>query len=141
MTRVVFDFSIFNIVSFIWYDSNNGMPVFNYIPGDGGFIPEAAIYLNSVTSSVNETTFASDLRINNPVTTMLNASLFSENPSELTFDLMNSLGEVVKSGVIEKSQVQQLHLNMEANAAGLYFLTLKDKANRGRSRTVSVVKQ
>ncbi len=141
MTRVVFDFSIFNIVSFIWYDSNNGMPVFNYIPGDGGFIPEAAIYLNSITSGINATSFASDLRINNPVTTMLNVSLYSENPSELTYDLMNSLGEVVVTGIIEKSQFQQLHLNMEANAAGLYFLTIKDKADPGRSRTVNVVKQ
>jgi hypothetical protein len=142
MTRVVVDIVFLQVVSFIWYDSDNGMPVFNYIPGDGFFIPEAAIYLNSVTTvGINENSFASGLRINNPVSNMLFLSLYSETPVALSYDLRNSLGQILTSGIIEKSQFPQLHLEMTSNAGGLYFLTVRDLSDPSKSKSVKVIKQ
>jgi hypothetical protein len=78
MTRVELDLSIFNVVAYIWYDSDNGMPVFDYVPGDGFFISESAIYLNSVTTGIKDKSFASGIQINNPVSTILKISLYNE---------------------------------------------------------------
>lgn len=142
MTRVVVDLSFLQLISFIWYDSDNGMPVFNYVPGDGLFFPEAAIYLNSTTTvGTNENSFASALKINNPVSDMLSMNLFFENPIALSYELRNSLGQILSSGIIEKSQSPQLHLDMASDAGGIYLLTVRDLSDTSKSRSVKIVKQ
>lgn len=138
-TRVIFDFGL-QLVSYIWYVSNNGMPVFDYIPGDGFFIPEAAIYLNSVTTGIDEKLFAGNLQYNNPVTSLLNVSMQNIDKSDISYTLINSQGHLVLKGEIEKSEITQLSLNMENISAGIYCLSLYDSNNSAKKRTVKVLK-
>jgi hypothetical protein len=141
MTRIVYDLPLFDLVSYIWYDSDNGMPVFNYVPGDGGFIPEAAIYLNSVTTSAAENNFAAGLKYTNPVTTSLRVNLYTEKAASISYQLRNSLGEVVSTGRTATDNLQKFELNMANQPAGIYFLTVSDAANVSSSRSVKIIKQ
>jgi hypothetical protein len=140
MTRTFLDLGVFAVEVYVWYDSNNGMAVFQYVPGDGGFIPEAAIFLDAVVIGVEENNFASNVFYNNPVSTILNLNIQSETPANISYSLINSLGKIVRTGEIEKNQFQQLSLDLESESAGLYFLNLRDVMNANKQRSVKIIK-
>jgi hypothetical protein len=141
MTRVNLDGG-FGIVfrSFYWYDSNNGQFVFQYTPGDS-IDPQYSTYLDAVVIEVEENSFASNITYNNPVTTSLTVNLISESPSQITYQLFNSIGETVMHGRIEKNQLQQLILNFEGKSNGLYLLSLRDILNPKNQRSIKIIKQ
>lgn len=141
MTRVLLDIGFLTLESYIWYDSDNGMPVFDYIPGDGGFIPEAAIYLDNVSIGIKENIFANNVRYNNPVTSMLNIKFDGGVSSSLNFNLMNTQGKKIVSGEIIKGSAGQLNLDMKDQAAGIYLLWLNDKNDATKSRLIKIVKE
>ena len=139
MTRVVFNFIGIQILSFNWYDSDNGMPVFQYVV-PSGIIDEAAIYLNSITSGIDENEFASGFLLGNPITTTLRYRFAAQGSGEVTYTLSNSLGQVIVSGSLPDRNENILEIDTRSIENGIYFLSIYGKDAR-LSKTVKVVKQ
>lgn len=139
-SRVYVDALIIQITQYVWYSTSNGQPVMMYIPGDGGFIPEAAIFQYNATTGIKKENFISGLRYNNPCTSTLNVSYASKDAISTDYELINSLGAVIKKGRLDKSTLQNFSIDMANELSGLYLLSIKDANDNSKNKVVKFIK-
>ncbi len=136
MTRVTLDIGFISITSYIWYDSNNGMPVFDYVPGDGGFIPEAAIWLNSVTSGIEDAHTFVNVLYSNPVNDLISVRI-----PDAGFPVNYELTDIQGRKIAEGKFTGELNLNVQNEVSGTFFMRLADLNDATKQRTIRIVKQ
>jgi len=140
MSRVLLDIGILQLEEYLWYSTTTGQPVFIYIPGDGGLIPEAAIFLYNTSIGINENEFIAGLQYNNPVISELHVAYVSKEAISTEYEIMNSLGEVIRKGTLDKSTMQNFSIDLSNEQAGIYLLTLKDADDHQKVKTVKLIK-
>ncbi len=124
-----------------WYDSSNGMLVFSYTASPPPASVESAFYLYNISSTINENNFGSSLFYNSPFHSSLNIKLFNEKTEYLSYELMNSIGEIIKTGQTVCEGSMEINFELENEPAGLYMLVLKDPVSPLRSRLLKLIKQ
>ncbi|MES2560216.1 MAG: T9SS type A sorting domain-containing protein [Bacteroidota bacterium] len=144
MVEVTLDETILGFTSYFWYSSKNGMPLLQYVIGDGFFIPTFAqyTYTSSITTGVKEAgkLHIEGLSYNNPVQEVLTLN-FAEDTQPLVYTIVNQLGQVVTSGSIKEIQKnQQENIDMQQAEAGMYFLNLSNSST-GETQTVKLLKK
>lgn len=133
-----------SFTSYFWYSSKNGMPLLQYVVGDGFFVPTFAqyTYTSTFTMGVSEVgkLHIEGLSYNNPVQDELTLN-FAENTQPLTYTIVNQLGQVVRSGNMSEIQKNQsIRIDLQNVEAGMYFLNLSNQST-GQTQTVKVLKK
>ncbi|MCG9792549.1 T9SS type A sorting domain-containing protein [Flavobacterium algicola] len=109
------------------YDPRNDIP--NYITTTSDHGPVIARFSFRTTLSTN--TFGNEMRYANvspnPMQNVINIDVNSDNNSQLTFKLYDSLGRAVGSDVkIDSSKMNQGVINVANLPTGIYFYTLSE---------------
>jgi hypothetical protein len=135
---------IVSFTSYFWYSSQTGMPLLQYVVGDGFFVPTFAqyTYTSSVTTGVNEAgkLHIQGLSYTNPVLDELTLT-FTEDAHPLAYTIVNQLGQVVTSGETKAIQKNQaVTIDMQRIDAGIYFLSLSNPLS-GETQTLKVLKK
>lgn len=139
MSRAVLE-SFIPIVQYVWYSSDDGQPVFAYVP-ETFFTPEVGVYLYNISTGIEEKDFANNIIFNNPFTSSLNLAFASGMAVGINYELINSMGKIIRSGKIEKSTFHKFSIEMQNESAGLYVLTITDTENPARIKSLKVIKQ
>ncbi|MBK7035656.1 MAG: T9SS type A sorting domain-containing protein [Bacteroidetes bacterium] len=108
MVRVHFtEGGIIDIKLFLWYSSDNGAILMQYIDGDGFWVGDNAIYLHSleVYSGIHDEPITENIIYNNPVDNILNIT-FENFYTNGSYQIFNELGQVIKSEQISSTSTQ-----------------------------------
>lgn len=108
MVRVHFtEGGIIDIKLFLWYSSDNGAILMQYIDGDGFWVGDNAIYLTSleVYTGIHDEPITENIIYNNPVDDVLNISFENFYPNG-SYQIFNELGQVIKSEQISSTSTQ-----------------------------------
>jgi hypothetical protein len=140
MSRVYLYYGL-DLQEYLWYNSDNGQPVFVYVAGDGFIVPEAGVYLyNSSITGIDENNFANNISYNNPVTGILNVTFACATAVATDFELFNSTGEKILQGKLEKSSLQHFSIDMENYSGGLYILNLINADDKSQRRSLKIAR-
>jgi|GEM_PF-1833490 len=144
MVRVDFDNGIFSFPIYFWYSSDNGGVLFEYIVGDGGFIPESGVYLISMSIGIEENELPYRILYNNPVQEQLTVLFTGKNSAAMEYNIVSSLGEIVSSGTFrsEAQQAQTLSIDMSGFSAGIYFVRfMQEEPVSGETQSIKIIKR
>lgn len=124
---------IIDIWDYIWYSSDNGAILLNYIDGDGFWVGDQAVYINNLNEfvGVEEIAFADEIKYNNPVTDQLQLS-FSEQVEAGEYFIINQLGQTISSGEINSGSLD-LHISTAELSNGIYSVVLTSGLNSASS--------
>ena len=124
---------ILDLWVYIWYSSENGALLLNYIDGDGFWVGDQAQYIHNldVFVGVEEIAFADEIKYNNPVTDQLQLS-FSEQVEAGAYFIINQLGQTISSGEINPGSVD-LTISTENLGSGIYSVVLTSGLNSASS--------
>jgi len=109
---------------YIWYDSDNGLPLIEYVVGDGFQITPTGRYIHALTlpSAVLEPD--SSLTFNNPVDDILHLVVPFDNSGLLTCEIRDVAGRLIWSGLYESTTGSSLRIDCSMLSSGLYLTTL-----------------
>lgn len=108
MVRVhVTEGDIIDIMVFLWYSSENGAILLQYVNGDGFWVGDKAIYLTAleVYTGINDEPVTENIIFNNPVDDVLNIT-FENYYANGSYKIFNELGQVIKSEIITSASSQ-----------------------------------
>ncbi|HEY5917360.1 MAG TPA: T9SS type A sorting domain-containing protein, partial [Chryseolinea sp.] len=113
-----------NIVSYFWYNADNGAVLLQYLPGDDFIIPESAVYLTSMSIGIEENEVPYKVYYNNPVDDLLSLTLVSNQNATMEYTVINSIGDVLDHSTFRtgSQQTSNLELDFSRYAAGIYFV-------------------
>lgn len=134
---------ILDFYVYFWYSSDNGKILLQYIVGDGFIIPDAAQYLASSTTVVNETPIFDKALFNNPVSDRLNLQFTSKITGDVNYTITNSMGQTVLSNTLSTAEGnrESLEIDMSHLSSGLYFFTAISGKNDGSIYSIKLIKQ
>lgn len=120
---------IIDIWAYVWYSSENGAILLNYIDGDGFWIGDQAQYAHNVDVfvGVEEIEFSPTIKYNNPVTDLLQLS-FTGQSGEGKYIIIDQLGQTVLSGDIGQGSTG-LDIATHALNNGIYSVVLSAGEN------------
>jgi hypothetical protein len=128
--------------TYFWYDANNGAILFQYIQGDNFFVASTASYMSSLTQStdgINDDIFNQEISYNNPVTKNLNIKFVEHALSSGKYSIMNLVGETVLTGNLNSANAIE-EIDCENLTNGIYFITLNDKNNSFKTKSMKFIK-
>jgi hypothetical protein len=125
-------------IEYFWYDADNGVPLIARAYGDGIFIDDVGIYMGSITSGIEESTFLKNLKYNNPVNDVLQISYVSKQQNEIHYTIINSLGKWVTKGAINDG-LYYSEIDFSAFEKGIYFLEFSE-GNPSKAYRIKIVK-
>jgi len=137
MARIMLDFGL-QLEQYVWYSTSTGEPVFLYSPAQSIF-SESAIFLYNSTIGIDENDFVTGLQYNNPCNDQLRIAYVSKEAIGTEYELRNSLGELIRTGSLD-STIQKFTIDLSGVHSGLFFLTIRDKANSGHVKTAKIIK-
>ena len=124
LVRTYIESGFLQFYVYFWYSADNGAVLFEYIPGDGIFILEDAIYLTSMSIGIEENDVPYQVYYNNPVDEKLHVSLVSSQNAMMNYTVVNSLGDVLDHSTFRTNsqQTNRLELDFSSYASGIYFV-------------------
>jgi hypothetical protein len=140
MNRYIYYYFGMRLVEYIWYNTSNGQPCLAYFPVNTIGIDPAAIYQYGNTIGIKEIPEISGLQYNNPCIDFLNVTFVNNEVKDLQFEIINSLGMVIKSDHLEKSSLQKISINLTSEQTGLYLLLIKDHNSNRIIKSVKILK-
>jgi hypothetical protein len=129
---------------YFWYSADNGAVLFEYVPGDGIFILEDAIYLTSMSIGIEENEVPYQVYYNNPVDDKLYLSLVSSQNATMDYTVVNSLGDVLDHSTFRAGaqQTSKLELDFSRYASGIYFVRFGNESGSVENmKSIKVMKQ
>jgi len=135
---------IFEVTSYFWYSSKNGMPLLQYVIGDDFFVPTFAQYVYSATlsSGMSEAgkLHLDGMSYTNPVEDVLKLN-FVEDTQPLMYTIVNLMGQTVLSGSLNEIQKNQsISIDMLGLESGIYFLNMSNQST-GDRQSVKILKK
>lgn len=140
MVRVITEEGPFTILSYFWYDADNGSILLQYLEGDGFITSTFARYVTQVTLDTKESAIFQNLAYNNPVEGQLNLRFDNPGNQAFTYRLYDINGRTVGNGKLPNAAQVYLSEDMGALSAGLYYLTLSN-ADHSVSETIKLIKR
>lgn len=143
LTRVFTTSALADLYSYMWYSSDNGAILLQYIIGDGFFYSTSAMYINSLTIDVSENKVVESIKYNNPVDNTLNVSFEAQDVSEIEYVLTNTVGGIVMNGTVATvpSQANSLSLDVSSLKPGMYFMTIRSAKTGYKPEVIKVIKK
>jgi hypothetical protein len=138
LTRVVID-ELWTTVAYFWYNAD-GIPLVQYIEGDGLFVQTALRFATSYTATGVAETAKNLIAASyiNPVESKLTLTLPEAGLSEMNYTIVNAMGALVKTGVI-KSGEQFLEVDLENIVPGVYFFSAN--GTEGKISGIKILKK
>ncbi|MGI8893896.1 MAG: T9SS type A sorting domain-containing protein [Bacteroidia bacterium] len=140
MVRVFLEESFLSFYSYFWYSSTSGIILLQYIDGDGFFIPKLLTYASSISlvTGINSQKEAITFNYSNPVFDNLSLFFNSITRNELSYEIINSLGQKIMTGKIENTSIAA-QISMKHLDNGLYFIKLREE-NSDVVKTLKFIK-
>jgi hypothetical protein len=135
--------SFLELYSYFWYSSDNGAVLLQYIPGDGFWVPETAIYLTSMTIGVEENEVAYKVYYNNPVDDKLNLTFVSNQNAVMEYTVINSMGDILDRSSFRTSvqQTNKLELDFSRYSSGIYFVRFGNESGSNQNmKSIKLIK-
>jgi hypothetical protein len=135
--------SFLDILSYFWYNADNGAVLLQYIPGDGFIVPESAVYLVSMSIGIEENEVPYNVYYNNPVDDKLALTLVSSQNATMEYTVLNSLGDVLDHSTFRASaqQTSKLELDFSRYAAGIYFVHFGNESGNENMKSIKIMKR
>jgi hypothetical protein len=134
--------SFLDVLSYFWYNADNGAVLLQYIPGDGFIVPEGAVYLVSMSIGIEENEVPYKVYYNNPVEDKLSLTLVSSQNASMEYSVLNSLGDVLDHSTFRTGaqQTSKLELDFSRYAAGIYFVRFGNESGTNM-KSIKIMKR
>ncbi len=143
LVRTYIESGFLQIYAYFWYNADNGAILLEYIPGDGIFVLEDAIYLTSMSIGIEENEVPYEVYYNNPVDEKLFMNLVSKQNAEMQYTVMNSLGDILDHSTFRATaqQTSKLELDFSRYPAGIYFVRFGNESGGNESlKSIKIIK-
>lgn len=117
------------IKKYTWYDSDNGMPVFEYTVATSPSVTEEAKFLYNISSVVNEIESGLFIHYTNPFQSELSIEITNSKKEKFKYELYNSSGQLIANGDCQDFPTIQFKHSFQHADAGIYFFILRQQNN------------
>ena len=143
MVRALVINSFLEVLAYFWYNADNGAILLQYLPGDGFWIPESAIYLTSMSIGIEENEVPYQVFYNNPVRDKLNVSIASNQNADMDYHVLNSMGDVLEHSTFRMyaQQTSKLEMDFSRYATGIYFVRFgSESGENANMKSIKIIK-